>query len=326
MRNVTSLLRLPYRLIRATLSLPTFAVELFRQRQNPNYINSAQSYFLMRTLYVISGGYLNELLNWFVFRKKLPKTWLMSGIKTLPRQDVRVLHEITEMPCFILGKPERTGPISDFRSVDVGAVQICEKDLFASAGIAEFVTRERWLDEARQVIGIDPIVVGVHGWWSKPCTKHQLSDAAQMWHRDLDRLRDVKIFFYVTDVNEENEPFEYVTGSHLPSFAAFSRSDGRLADSWVQKRYPNRAISMKGPAGTAFLADTHGIHRGCPVQRGMRCALQLYYTSFLFGAEFQYQPRIPLNPNWPSFPLWKAAIDRSRRTWAPLFDPSSIAK
>jgi hypothetical protein len=178
-----------------------------------------------------------------------------------------------------------------------------------------------WVNEARSVIGPEPIAVGLSGWWSKPTSGDRLtlSKAAQLWHRDLDRLRDVKFFFYATDVNEQNGPFEYVTNSHLPSPRAFSRIDGRLDDSWVQARYPNSAVSMAGRAGDVFMVDSHGIHRGKPVQQGLRCVLQLYFSSSTFGAEFQYQPRIRLDETWPSHPVWEAAIKQEPKTWKSLF-------
>jgi Phytanoyl-CoA dioxygenase (PhyH) len=275
----------------------------------------------MRNLYVISGGYLFESLNRYVANKAVPKPKFQSGIKALPTQDITVLKHLIHMNCFAPDKSERIGAIDNFLDVDVGTVRINPLELFACKPIAELVTHELWLSEAQKIIGSNPIAVGVDAWWSKPTSKSKiiLSDAAQLWHRDLDRLRDVKIFFYATDVNDENGPFEFVEGSHLPSLSAFSMNQGRYDEKWVQSRYPRRPISMTGKAGTTFIVDTNGIHRGRPVEHGLRCILELYFSSSLFGAEFQYQPRLGLDPSWPSYPVWNGALNRYPTTWGSLF-------
>jgi hypothetical protein len=299
--------------------------ELARVQMNPGQVNSQDSYFIMRRLYGISGGYLFALLSKCISMRSASKRKFRGGLKKLPAQDPDILNQITEMDCYSSEDPSRIGKINDFLNTNLGRIEISENDIFASKQIAELVTKEMWVNEARSVIGIEPVAIGLSGWWSKPTNKDKsvLSNAAQLWHRDLDRVRDIKLFFYATDVNEENGPFEYVTDSHLPSHRAFSLYDGRFDDSWVQSRYPHGAVSMIGKAGDVFMVDTQGIHRGRPVEKGMRCLLQLYFSSSTFGAEFQYQPRIRLDKRWPSYTVWEAAIKRDPKVWTTLFGSRS---
>jgi hypothetical protein len=277
----------------------------------------------MRRLYGISGGYLFSLLNKYASVQCVSKKKFSVGLKRLPPQNPGVLQQLMEMACYPSVSPRNIGKINAFLDLNVGRIEICEQEIFANRRIAELVTNPMWVNEARSVIGPEPMAIGLSGWWSKATDgdKSTLSNAAQLWHRDLDRLRDIKFFFYATDVNEENGPFEYVTNSHLPSPRAFSRNDGRLDASWVQVRYPHPqgAVSMLGRAGDVFMVDGHGIHRGKPVQQGLRCVLQLYFSSSSFGAEFQYQPRIRLDQKWPSYRVWEAAIKQEPRTWKSLF-------
>lgn len=68
------------------------------------------------------------------------------------------------------------------------------------------------------------------------------------FHRDCDDHRFVGLFVYLTDVLEAADgAHEFVLGSHL--------GGPHLADS---------VVSVLGPAGTAFMADTSGLHRGVP--------------------------------------------------------------
>jgi hypothetical protein len=295
--------------------------ELASVQANPGKVNSIDSYFRMRKLYGMSGGYLFTLFNKYVSIRSAAKKQFPCGLKKLPTQDPRILQLITQMNCYSAEDPSKIGKIGDFLDANTGRIEICEEDLFSNAQITDLITNELWVNEARAVIGTEPVAIGLSGWWSKPTNRDErtLSKAAQLWHRDLDRVRDIKFFFYATDVNEANGPFEYITDSHLPSLRAFTLNDGRFDDSWVKSRYPQGAISMVGKAGDVFMVDTQGIHRGRPVERGLRCLLQLYFSSSTFGAEFQYQPRILLDKTWPSYAVWEAAIKREPKVWTSLF-------
>jgi len=66
----------------------------------------------------------------------------------------------------------------------------------------------------------------------------------QDWHRDKDDLRFLALFVYLTDVLQESDgPHLFQVGTH---------------------QGPNVGVvrPVLGPAGTAFLADTRGIHMG----------------------------------------------------------------
>ena len=44
-------------------------------------------------------------------------------------------------------------------------------------------------------------------------TKHQ---ETQMWHRDVDHLRDLKVFVYLNDVlDKQDGPFEIIEGTKI---------------------------------------------------------------------------------------------------------------
>jgi hypothetical protein len=65
--------------------------------------------------------------------------------------------------------------------------------------------------------------------------------------------REVKLAFYLTDV--KSGEFQYVRGSHR------QQHPRNVSDAWVQTLDMSRVERMPGPAGTAFLFDTSGVHR-----------------------------------------------------------------
>lgn len=110
--------------------------------------------------------------------------------------------------------------------------------------------------------------------WSFP-TRAGAEDT-QLFHRDPDDWRFLKLFIYLTDVDEDTGPHVFVAGSH--------RTAGRLRArpydaAEIERRYGRDAVwTITGPRGTAFIADTYGIHRGAVPLARPRLILQVQYS------------------------------------------------
>jgi hypothetical protein len=107
----------------------------------------------------------------------------------------------------------------------------------------------------------------VDEWYTVPYPESSERIASQQWHRDPEDAHVVKVFVYFTDVDDDAGPFEYVRGSaaggrydHLWPWA-----DGHryvAADELEPAVSAEDRLTVTGPAGTMFLADTGGFHRG----------------------------------------------------------------
>lgn len=93
---------------------------------------------------------------------------------------------------------------------------------------------------------------------------------SQRWHRDPGMNRIVKMFTYLTDVDEETGPFTYVLQSHefgrwgkiFPQ-KQFGRHGFYPPDGAVEKKVPKSDIKVcVGKAGSVIFCDTTGLHRG----------------------------------------------------------------
>jgi hypothetical protein len=134
------------------------------------------------------------------------------------------------------------------------------------------------------------------------------------WHRDAHGFQ-FKSILYLSDVGEENGPFEYLPGSHRPWRAALDTAIGGLAPAPGSRCDPAEiarlvrrfGVSPRGfpaPAGTLLLVNSAGIHRGRPLGGGRRYALTNY-----FYHPFQIdENRIRQFP-----PMLPGAADRIRR-------------
>lgn len=149
------------------------------------------------------------------------------------------------------------------------------------------------LNIAKNYFGVQPCFSNLDMWWSPVRNKNlnieieHANQSAQMFHFDLDKVKWLKVFFYLTDVDIYNGPHEYVVGSHrINSKPKELRKLGyeRLPDNLVRKYYSEDKIKkILGPKGTVFIADTSCYHRGAPPLKNHRLLLVIEYASSLFG-------------------------------------------
>jgi hypothetical protein len=124
-----------------------------------------------------------------------------------------------------------------------------------------------------EALGAKPLISSMATWWSIPHPGKARD--AELFHRDVDDWRFVKLFVYLTDVDEESGPHAYVPGSHRsPNL----RDIRRYTDEEVEAAYPGETIIIKGKAGDAFLENTQGLHRGIPPRSKMRLLFQVIYS------------------------------------------------
>lgn len=99
---------------------------------------------------------------------------------------------------------------------------------------------------AQDYLGQEPILYSVNAWWSFPGwpPKHDTQD----WHRDDDDTKFLALFMFLNDVGPDGD-HQFIRGSH---------KDPRIEVN------PILVERVHGPAGTAFMADTRGLHRGLP--------------------------------------------------------------
>ena len=106
------------------------------------------------------------------------------------------------------------------------------------------------------------------------------------WHRDS-YFRQFKSLLYLTDVDEENGPFQVVLASHDAKKISSDSKSANLESMQctfnqetvkkILKDEPERLKTLTGKAGTLVLVDTSTIHRGIPLKNGIRYALTNYF-------------------------------------------------
>jgi hypothetical protein len=209
-----------------------------------------------------------------------------EGITRLPPLLSEV--EIARFADYFAGQevvgPDGGGVAVDQLPTDTVAAGYSLETVFACPGLVAVLNSPRVLRIASDYLGCKPTLSSLGVRWTFPGQRQ--AARFQQYHRDVDDWRFLKLFIYLSAVDED-AAHTFVRGSHAKAFgltAAAYTQDG------LETRFGARKLTtVSGPRGTTFMADTLGVHRaGRPRERG-RLVLQAQY-SLLPVFAFRYQP------------------------------------
>src|SRR3989344_1706780 len=215
---------------------------------------------------------------YYMFKNKLPNDLvqrlyqyaLNTKAKIPPKYDVKVTYDPSH-------------PVSEVYRFDTN-------DVMNNVDVQALVMDPILINVARDYFGSEPVFDGANMWWLTSYLKEASSEAAQLYHFDMDRIKWLKIFIYLTDVSSSNGPHHYVRGTHKQGSKPaelLKRGYVRIPDSDLQKYYKKEDfIEACGQAGTIFAGDTKCWHKGSLVTEGHRLVLELQYASSLFGVNY----------------------------------------
>jgi ectoine hydroxylase-related dioxygenase (phytanoyl-CoA dioxygenase family) len=162
-----------------------------------------------------------------------------------------------------------------------------EQSLINDHFIQEILTDLSILSVAQQYLGCLPRADGTSMWWNTDFSKEPNAEAATMWHFDMDRVKWLKFFFYLTDVTTETGPHCFIKGSHLTNGIPedlLRRGYARITDEEAERYYAReKFIEFIAERGTVIAEDTRGLHKGKPVLNGNRLLFQIQFSDHLFG-------------------------------------------
>jgi hypothetical protein len=212
----------------------------------------------------------------------------------------RIYNAALEFPAAVKGYEEKirydpSNPVSEI-------YRIRSADMMNNPDIQALIADPTLINIARNYFGCEPIFDFPAMWWSTAFSKKASEDGAQLYHFDMDRIKWLKIFFYINDVTEENGPHRYIRGSHLPGtkpLDLLARGYVRIPDEELQKYYLSDDFKVVyGQAGSMFAGDTIAWHKGTPLKSGHRLVLELEYTTSLFGLN---QPKLQVSNSSAAF-------------------------
>lgn len=235
----------------------------------------------------------NDTLNrdgYAFFEEKLPGRIVaniyrfasINGARIPPKYDSKVIYD-------------PANPKAEIYRFDVN-------DLANNQDIQALMMDPVFINIARNYLGCEPIFDFPAMWWSTTFLKEASVEAAQLYHFDMDRIKWLKIFIYLTDVTPETGPHRYIRGSHQPGkkpAKILKRGYARIPDADLKGYYPEEDFKVIcAPAGTIFAGDTKCWHKGTALKKDKRLVLEFQYTSSMFGSKYT---RLEINNALPAF-------------------------
>lgn len=185
-----------------------------------------------------------------------------------------IKNQLASLECYdyyqpSLGKFSPSSPPPEANIGGYSPTQLC-----SIKEIMEIANDPKTLAIAQDYFGCKPTISRIAAWWSFPGVKAARTN--QLFHRDFDDIKFLKLFVYLTEVDLTSGPHVYVEKTaDMQSL----RRPTRFSDDIMEKMLPNNnRMSICGPAGYTFIADTFGWHKGeLPIDRP-RLLLQIQYS------------------------------------------------
>ena len=322
----------------------SFIFDLLNQKKNYSYVNKNSTYQIIRFLYRVSNGLFTNLISYFISGIKYKNSNKFDlGYRNLQEIEheyiCEVRNEISKMRVFDQRKinyhnqknlninlDDFAFSFKDLSKEDVVRLDVLKSDLLSNDTIAKFVLEEKWVKIIKDILNTEPRLIDVTSWYTLPHknTINLEKYNAQIWHRDVDKLRDIKILVYLSDVTDlDNGPFEILVDTHKTKFDKIvydNNNNFRVLDEKIKTQNYTKH-SFLGKKGSNFVVDTRCLHRGGIVQKEHRHVIELYFSNSILGRhDYHNELNKPkLNPSWESYTTWSRAIERSPEIYKSLF-------
>ena len=283
-------------------------------------VTPEKAYLSLINLYSLTNGYSNTFLAWLLklYRSPYVLTHKNGVLGNLNSEEIeRIVQAIRKdgyyvfehllsgdicaklipfaltKECNLIGSLDPSLKMSVYDRTNPIAVTywLQEADLIANPDIQALMADLSILAIAQAYLETQPILDIVAMWWSTAFSNVACPASAQLYHFDMDRIKWLKFFIYLTDVTSDNGPHCYIAGSHQiggKHKELLGMGYARIPDEELAKFYPQeKFLEIIAPKGTIIAGDTLCFHKGKPLTQGDRLVLELEFTNSLFGGSYQ---------------------------------------
>ncbi|MCI0660767.1 MAG: hypothetical protein L0220_06810, partial [Acidobacteria bacterium] len=148
------------------------------------------------------------------------------------------------------------------------------------------------LDIVNSYFGMQAKLFHLDVWKTIPLSCDGPLTGSQRWHRDPEDLKLVKVFLYLSDVDQAAGPLHYIRysrrGDEYGNFCPQKLPYGRVVPSdEVEKKIPRTDWTIcSAPAGTFVFVDTTGLHMGGRASKNQRL-----FATWGFASQGMIWPR-----------------------------------
>ncbi len=201
------------------------------------------------------------------------------------RQIDEIFEYLRDKKCYDRWRPESGEFLISDAPSNCHVAPYMDVDVMRCPHLLRIANHSDILAAMEKLFGCKPTLSQLGLWWSLP--GHSKAEDAELFHRDVDEWQFIKLFVYLTDVDSCSGPHVFIKGS--PAVKKLIRIQ-RYADCDVEREFGmENIIRFTGKAGTAFLENTFGLHKGQMPTSGNRLLFQAQYSLHRIGI-YRYNP------------------------------------
>lgn len=200
------------------------------------------------------------------------------GLQLTPDQCTELRDYFAKREVIDHYRPERApfAPLGEGRHPLCHVANHTDQDIIRAPYLLDLANDPQIINVLHQFFGCLPVISYLGCWWSYPTEAGP--QQAEKFHRDVDDWRFIKLFVYLSDVGTTSGPHVYVRESATALKLTEIR---RYQDSEVIDAFGRQAIATQvSGAGSAFLENTFGLHKGTHVETGRRLIFQAVYSLY----------------------------------------------
>lgn len=289
-------------------------------------------------LFIASAGRANDLAAWFLSRLyppyRLPPangvlgTLSEDALRTIEQKlerdgyvvfenclsvefCERIAQQTLSIECQLMGDEMSAPGLSvtygryDRRNPQAAKYLIPDNQTTDIAEVQALIADTSLIAVAQNYLKAKPIFSGISLWWSPSLKDTPDAEAAQEFHWDMERIRWLRYFIYLTDVSSDSGPHCFIAGSHrtgaIPKDLR-ERGYTRHRDETMLEIYGEGAYrEFIGGRGTIIAEDSRGFHKGALPTQGDRLLLAFELSSSTFGANKRHLIRNIRHPQFRDY-------------------------
>jgi len=196
--------------------------------------------------------------------------------------------------CFDPDRPEREGFSSpDFAHKSCLHAYYAPEDIVGTPHLFDIVNDPRILNIIENIFQAKPTVSYMAIWWllhgfelQSNYDKRDIKNPAE-FHRDMDDWLGLKLFIYLTDVDESSGYHAFIKKSHTELLPLREKRFLDIKNNTTEFPITDNLIKFIGNAGFAWLENSYVFHRGMIPINKHRLILAVTYSLFPlpFGPE-----------------------------------------
>lgn len=218
----------------------------------------------------------------------------LNGYSVLPfkinKELVAQLNAEALDPSYLLkggldSKGQKVGKINPHQPPDCVSAYADSNDLKSNKLFQRVSNDQLFVAVASHYLNAPAYAIDSTLWFSFPSAAPS-SETAQLFHYDLDTLRWLKVFIYLSNVGPDNGPHEYIPASHRAEFKPYKilrKEYGRYSDDEMNRYCESGPKIICADEGTVVFADTRCFHKGNVVNAGYRLMFSPIYAASRVG-------------------------------------------